>query len=421
MVKVILQLYPVIPATRQERIDNRPLGRHAARYQKVVRDWHDVVRAADDMGLWGVGTIEHHFHSEGYEVGPNPGLMDAYWAAITKNIRVGQLGYVMSAQNPLRVAEDTAIIDHLSQGRSFVGFARGYQSRWTNILGQHLGAKATLSPSGLPPEKLAQWTEAERQSRIADDQINRDVFEEQVEMVLQAWTESSIEANGRWQIPFPYDEGIDWTMTATKEMGAIGEMDENNRIRRVSVVPAPLTQPHPPVFVSSNASRETVEYCGRRGFIPTYFSKTERAAEYAAAYVESAAEAGRKVPYGKNQAIVRWGQIEDTEAKARQAVMDYDVDIFRDLYAGTTAMSYDPAAPVDSVLKSGLWVVGDVNQVREQYIETWEQMPSEYVVLIYHFAQQPKESVIRNLELFMEHVKPSLDKICDAAYGEDVA
>jgi alkanesulfonate monooxygenase SsuD/methylene tetrahydromethanopterin reductase-like flavin-dependent oxidoreductase (luciferase family) len=421
MVKVILQLYPVIPATRQERIDNRPLGRHAARYQKVVRDWHDVVRAADDMGLWGVGTIEHHFHSEGYEVGPNPGLMDAYWAAITKNIRVGQLGYVMSAQNPLRVAEDTAIIDHLSQGRSFVGFARGYQSRWTNILGQHLGAKATLSPSGLPPEKLAQWTEAERQSRIADDQINRDVFEEQVEMVLQAWTESSIEANGRWQIPFPYDEGIDWTMTATKEMGAIGEMDENNRIRRVSVVPAPLTQPHPPVFVSSNASRETVEYCGRRGFIPTYFSKTERAAEYAAAYVESAAEAGRKVPYGKNQAIVRWGQIEDTEAKARQAVMDYDVDIFRDLYAGTTAMSYDPAAPVDSVLKSGLWVVGDVNQVREQYIATWEQMPSEYVVLIYHFAQQPKESVIRNLELFMEHVKPSLDKICDAAYGEDVA
>ncbi|HZQ29079.1 MAG TPA: hypothetical protein VFA94_15385, partial [Acidimicrobiales bacterium] len=284
--------------------------------------------------------------------------------------------------------------------------------------GQHLGAKATLSPSGMPAEKLAEWTEAERQSRIADDQINRDVFEEQVEMVLQAWTESTIESNGRWQIPFPYDEGIDWTMTATKELGAIGEMDDNNRIRRVSVVPAPLTQPHPPVFVSSNASRETVEYCGRRGFIPTYFSKIERAAEYAAAYVESAAEAGRTVPYGKNQAIVRWGQIEDTEAEARQAVMDYDVDIFRDLYAGTTPMSFDPNAPVDSVLKSGLWVVGDVNQVRDQYVELWEQMPSEYVVLIYHFAQQPKESVIRNLELFMEHVKPSLDKITDSAYGE---
>lgn len=421
MVKVILQLYPVIPASRQERIDNRPIGRDAARYQNVLRDWHDVVRAADDMGLWGVSSIEHHFHSEGYEVGPNPGLMDAYWAAITKNVRVGQLGYVMSAQNPFRVAEDTAIIDHLSRGRSFVGFARGYQARWTNILGQHLGARATLSPTGMPPEKLAEWTEAEQAQRLDDDRVNRDVFEEQLDLVLKAWTESSLDANGRWQVPFPYDEGIDWTMTATKEMGAEGEMDEHNRIRRVSVVPAPLTQPHPPVFVSSNASRETVEYCGRRGFIPTYFSKIDRAAEYAAAYVEAAAEVGHKVPYGKNQAVVRWGQIGETEKAAREAVMAYDVDIFRDLYAGTTPMIFDPAEPVQSVLNSGLWVVGDIEQVKDQYIELWEKMPSEYVVLIYHFAQQPKESVIRNLELLMEHVKPSLDKITDAAYAEDGA
>ena len=35
------------------------------------------------MGLWGAATIEHHFWSEGYEVGPNPGVLNAYWAAIT--------------------------------------------------------------------------------------------------------------------------------------------------------------------------------------------------------------------------------------------------------------------------------------------------------------------------------------------------
>lgn len=421
MPKVMLQLYPVIPATAEERVAHRPIGRDSARYQAVLRDWHDVVRAADELGLWGVSTIEHHFHSEGYEVGPSPGLLDAYWAAITKNVRVGQLGYVMSAQNPLRVAEDAAILDHLSGGRTFVGFARGYQARWTNVMGQHLGGRATLSPRGLPPEKLAQWSEEERNRRFHDDQVNRDIFEEQVELVLRAWADESIVADGRWQVPFPADEGTEWTMTATREMGAPGEMDDQGRIRRVSVVPAPLTQPHPPIFVSSNASRETVEYCGRKGFIPSYFSKAARVAEYGRAYVDAAAQAGRDIPYGKNQAVVRWGQIGRTEAEARQAVSDYDVDIFRDLYAGTTPMVFDPQRPVDSVLESELWVVGDVAQVREQYVRQWQAMPAEYVVLIYHFAQQPKESVISNLELFMTEVKPALDAICKEAYGDDDA
>jgi alkanesulfonate monooxygenase SsuD/methylene tetrahydromethanopterin reductase-like flavin-dependent oxidoreductase (luciferase family) len=412
MVKVILQLYPQIPATREERLAQRPMGRNAERYQALMREMPEIIKAADELGLWGVSSIEHHFHSEGYEVGPNPGLLNAHWAAITKNIRVGQLGFTMSAQNPFRVAEDVAIIDHLSGGRSFCGFSRGYQARWTNILGQHLGTRATLSPSG-NQEKMAELDEATRQGRISDDQINREIFEENVELVQQAWTQDSVEWKGRWQVPFPYDEGVDWTMTATREMGAEGEMDEHGKIRRVSVTPKPLTQPHPPIFVSSNASKETVEYCGPRGFIPTYFSKIERAAEFGGAYVQAAASAGRQYALGQNQALVRWGQIAETSAEARQMVADYDVDIFRDLYAGTTPMKFDPENPVDSVVNSGLWVVGTPDEVRQQYLELWRQLPAEYVVLIYHYAQQPAQSVIRQLELFMEHVKPALDELTD--------
>ena len=95
--------------------------------------------------MWGCSAIEHHFHSEGYELSPNPDIINAYWAAMTKNVHVGQMGYVMSAHNPLRTAEETAILDHMLEGRSFVGFARGYQSRWTQVHGQHAGASATLS------------------------------------------------------------------------------------------------------------------------------------------------------------------------------------------------------------------------------------------------------------------------------------
>ena len=148
MVKAILQIYPVLPAaSEEERAALRPIGRNRELYQQVLSGWHEIVRAADELGFWGVATIEHHFWSEGYEVGPSPGVLTGYWAAITHNVRVGQLGYVMSTQNPIRVAEEVAILDHLTRGRCFVGFARGYQSRWTNVLGQHLGARATRSPS----------------------------------------------------------------------------------------------------------------------------------------------------------------------------------------------------------------------------------------------------------------------------------
>jgi alkanesulfonate monooxygenase SsuD/methylene tetrahydromethanopterin reductase-like flavin-dependent oxidoreductase (luciferase family) len=94
-------------------------------------------------------------------------------------------------------------------------------------------------------------------------------------------------------------------------------------------------------------------------------------------------------------------------------VEEYDVDIFRDLYAGTTPMEFDPADPVGSVVNSGLWVVGTPEQVRDEYVRLWKQLPAEFVVLIYHFAQQPADSVVRQLELFMRHVKPALDELTD--------
>ncbi|WP_204348417.1 hypothetical protein, partial [Klebsiella pneumoniae] len=55
-------------------------------YQEIVHEWTEVVLAAEAMGVWGASTIEHHFHSEGYEVGPNPGILNAYWAAKTSTI-----------------------------------------------------------------------------------------------------------------------------------------------------------------------------------------------------------------------------------------------------------------------------------------------------------------------------------------------
>ncbi|MPZ23303.1 MAG: LLM class flavin-dependent oxidoreductase [Dehalococcoidia bacterium] len=407
MVKVILQTFPVIPAAGpEERAAKRPIGRNVELYQETLRGWNEVIQAADELGLWGAGTIEHHFHSEGYEVGPSPGIMNSYWAAITKNIRVGQLGYVMSAQNPIRVAEDAAILDHLTKGRCFVGFARGYQARWTNIVGQHVGTKATISDGS------------------SDDEINRRLFEEGVELVLKAWKQDSIDNDSpNWKIPYPYDEGIDWLMSpVTEKMGGHGEV-EDGKIRTISVVPKPYTDPHPPVFVSSSASQATIEYCARKGFHPVYFSDINRVDRHANAYVAAGREVGREYAFGQNQATVRWLQFGETMDEARAKVIKYDVEIQKGLgYLLPNAMKdfYDvirgsDQSFVDALVKSGLWIPGTIDQVRDEFVRQWKQVPAEYVVLIIHYAQQPKDSTIESLEKFMKYVKPALDEVVEEA------
>lgn len=407
MVKVIVQMYPVIPSeSEEERIALKPIGRNAERYQETLRGWCDIVEAADEMGVWGVTAIEHHFHSEGYEVSPNPGVMNAYWGARTKNIHIGQLGYVMSAANPIRVAEETAILDHLMQGRTFVGFSRGFQSRWTDVLGQHLGTRATLSDGS------------------ADDRLNREIFEEAVEIVLKAWTEDSIEHNSaRWQIPYPYDTGLKgWFMADwTEKLGAPGEIGPEGEVRRVSVVPAPYTKPHPPVLIASNASQETVEYAGRHGFIPAYFSKADKVADFGPAYVAAAKAAGREYALGQNQAVVRMPRIAATNAEARAAVAAYDGMIFKHFYqnflpaAAREALAIDETTPfedmVDPMIESGLFVAGSPSEVRDEFVAQWKHLPAEYVILIYHYAQQPKDAVLTDLQLFMDEVKPALDEL----------
>ena len=66
----------------------------------------------------------------------NPVLLDLYFAMQTKRIRVGQFGIVLPAANPIRVAEDIAMLDHMTGGRANAGFARGYQRRWVDVMAQ---------------------------------------------------------------------------------------------------------------------------------------------------------------------------------------------------------------------------------------------------------------------------------------------
>jgi alkanesulfonate monooxygenase SsuD/methylene tetrahydromethanopterin reductase-like flavin-dependent oxidoreductase (luciferase family) len=407
--KVIVQLYPMIPADGEDdRKARRPVGADSDAYHKAVHEWTDIIKAADEMGVWGMSTIEHHLHSEGYEVGPNPGVLNAHWAAHTKNLHVGALGYVLATQDPIRVAEETAIIDHLCDGRYFVGFARGYQKRWTDILGQSVDAPASTSDGS------------------DADLLNREIFEERLQMILDCWTQDSVALDGKYyQAPYPFDTGVQGYpgTDIARAAGADGEVGDDDSIRRVCVVPKPFQKPHPPVFIGVHKSPETIKYCAERGFHPCYFNPTDVVVDLAKMYLEEANKAGLNLRLGERQNIVRQTRIAKNHDEFKRRVMKYDVDIFKNFYSVFANHNVERADPSDeaafeAMKNTSFLTGGTVDDAIAYWKGIFDQAPFEYITLIWHFAQQPKDLVLEEMQLFMEKVLPELEVPDYAAAAE---
>ena len=394
--KVILNLYPMFPADSfEDRIAKRPLGTDRDLYQRIVHEWTDVVKSAEAMDLWGCSAIEHHFHSEGYEVAPTPGILNAYWAAQTTRLNIGALGYVVGTWDPIRLAEETAILDHLLKGRYWVGFARGYQARWANVLGQHTGAVATVS------------------DKSAADLKNREVFEEHIDMVLKCWTEeSTVLDSDHYKAPYPPTGVENYPAWRTSMVaGAQGETDGKGRIMRACVVPKPYQRPHPPVMMPTTKSIESIEFCAKRGFIPVHFSPTDTVAQSIAVYQELSEKHGHKVKPGQKQNVCRFPHIATSEADFNRRLKEYDLDIYKNFYG-----PFFPQMPqgegdeiIEGMKQSGLFVGGTLQQTKDYWRGLFDKAPCEYITLIWHWAQCPKEVMLEELDLFMREVLPLLE------------
>src|SRR3954469_12598110 len=152
----------------------------------MLKELVEQAQLADELGYDSISFTEHHFHIEGFELSNNPVLLDLFVGMQTKRLRVGQLGIVLPAQNPIRVAEDIAMLDHMTGGRANAGFARGYQRRWVDTMAQQ-------SPGvhGPPPPQ-----------HDAIDAANRAAFEENVRIIKQAWTQELVDYQGEyWKVP----------------------------------------------------------------------------------------------------------------------------------------------------------------------------------------------------------------------------
>jgi alkanesulfonate monooxygenase SsuD/methylene tetrahydromethanopterin reductase-like flavin-dependent oxidoreductase (luciferase family) len=91
----------------------------------IYREMTDQVKMAEQIGFDIAWFAEHHFSN--YCLCPSPITMATYTAGFTKRIRLGTAVIVAPLYQPLRMLEDLAVLDQLSDGRAVLGFGSGYQ------------------------------------------------------------------------------------------------------------------------------------------------------------------------------------------------------------------------------------------------------------------------------------------------------
>ena len=134
----------------------------------------EIARTLDRLGYDTFWMAEHHFQREGYECIPNILLLATHLAHLTKNIKIGCAFNIVPMWHPLRLAEDYATADILTGGRVIFGVGRGYHTREVEVFG----------------------------APLLDQAANRELFEEQVEIIFKAFNEPSFSHHGEhYDIP----------------------------------------------------------------------------------------------------------------------------------------------------------------------------------------------------------------------------
>ena len=162
----------------------------------LYNQYHEQYAFADEQGLDGIMTNEHH--GAYWNMKPSANLDAAVISKVTKRVKIAILGNILPINDPVRMAEELAMLDCYSGGRLISGFVRG-------------GASETLM-AGLDPTE------------------NRDRFEEAHDLIIKCWTTPG---------PFRYE-------------------GKYYQYRIVNPWVLPIQQPHPPIWFPGGSSPESV-------------------------------------------------------------------------------------------------------------------------------------------------------------------
>lgn len=234
----------------------------------LYNEYLDELEHAERLGYDGLCVNEHHQNA--YGTMPSPNLMAAALVRRTSRAKLAILGNAIGLRDqPLRVAEEIAMLDVLSGGRVISGFVRG-------IGCEHL-------------------------SLGVDPSHSRERFYEAHDLILRAWTEPG---------PFTFE-------------------GKHFRVRYANIWPRPLQKPHPPVWLPSQGSPETIAFAAKHRYpfvsVFTPYANTRR---LLGEYREEAERCGyRASPAQLGFAVATY--VAPTDAQARREAKPHILWLFR--------------------------------------------------------------------------------------------
>ena len=268
-------------------------------YSKILEEAREITSYCDQNNWNSIWYTEHHFNHEGMESCPNPLLMCTDAAARTKQIRIGQACNVITFHNPIKLAEDVAMLDQMSKGRVEFGIGRGVYGR----------------------EAINMNIEAD----LKDQAKNFRLFEETLTIIKKAWTEDFFNHTGEFYT-YPTPNFI-WQHDMSPPNENFLDL-KTNEIKKISVIPKPFQKPHPPIWQVVDGER-SIQWAATNGlntimWIPTVKALKKRFEIYKDA--KSKAE-DRDVPLGEGISLVRdmfvAETMEDAEKLAGEHIINY--------------------------------------------------------------------------------------------------
>ena len=339
---------------------------------------------AEELGFEAMWLGEHHFGPYGIGDLPNPILLGADLAARTSRIRIGQMANIAPWWHPIRLAEDLAILDNLTEGRIEVGFGRGI---WP-YEGPQFHANAD-------PRKDAE---------------NRELFRETIEVVRKIWSDEYFSHQGE-NYSFPADN----TVFSHPSYPPDPAWQDGERVTRLRVTPRPYQKPHPPLWmtVSTDRSVTTAAELGLKAcyWQPPPLRIRQRMELYAE--VRSKLE-GRPFSLGEDQAVMRStyvaSSMEDARRDAEAGIMSGF--IFNDPFRGRQVFTNPGEALDDDVrldwdfLEPRTLLVGSPDHVAEKIQELREVCSLDCLLVEFAHGGIPQRKILRNLENFATRVMP---------------
>jgi alkanesulfonate monooxygenase SsuD/methylene tetrahydromethanopterin reductase-like flavin-dependent oxidoreductase (luciferase family) len=330
--------------------------------------------AAEELGFDVISVNEHH--QTAYGLMPAPNLIASALIARTKRIKVAILGRALPlVNNPLNIAEEFAMLDNLSRGRLITGFVRGIGTEY--------------HATGINPS------------------FSHERFHEAHDLIVGAWTKPG---------PFAFE-------------------GEHYNFRYVNIWPRPYQQPHPPIWIPSMGSSETIHWAAdparKYPFLVT-FSAEELVVRYLTMYRDEA----RKFGYEAGSGQLGWAApiyVADTDARAMEEARAGAESLFNRYLANPWEMLLPPGYTsmesmkrtmklrkalgarsgdhsIEELAGNGTVVVGSPKTVRERIARMQEKTGFGIMIALLQFGVMPDELARRNMELFAAEVMPHFRK-----------